>query len=348
MLKHEIHEDPYNAKVQNLSPQFDRPCFSCRITLPCFDYLYPISKSSVWVCSPMLLLQILVVENPVFLPVALQKLRSSMSDPIVAIDLEWRPSFSGGRFTPVALVQLATSRMAVLVRVCRMGHTLPSALKEFLVDPGVVLLGCGWAGSDEEKMQGTFSMGWRQFGGFLDIQAVAKGLGYNHVGLGKLARSVLGLDIPKSRSVTMSNWETRSLSRAQVSYAAMDVLIVGQVFRGLRLWHTCPAPCAECVQLLGAVPEGEAGLVCEDCGRNFTHVKGLMTHAESTGHMCSWGECKACGRKRRVEAVAGVGHGKAAAAAADGAGGSSPESSETVLQATAGTAAAAGVWVETS
>jgi hypothetical protein len=279
-------------------------------------------------------MQVLVVENPVFLPVALQKLRSSMSDPVVAIDLEWRPTFTGGRFSPVALVQLASSRVAVLVRVCRMGHALPLVLKEFLMDPGVVLLGCGWAGSDEEKMQGTFSMGWRDFGGFLDIQAVARGLGYSHVGLEKLARSVLGLDVPKSRSVSMSNWETRSLSRAQVSYAAMDVLVVGQVFRGLRLWHTCPAPCADCVQLLGAVPEGDGSLVCEDCGRSFTHLKGLMTHAESTGHKCGWSECRACGRKRRVAAAAAAsGHGKAAAADPDQR--SSPGLVGTIVAATA-------------
>ena len=34
---------------------YDRPCFSCRITLPCFDYLYSIS-SEVQSCAVSLLL----------------------------------------------------------------------------------------------------------------------------------------------------------------------------------------------------------------------------------------------------------------------------------------------------
>jgi hypothetical protein len=54
----------------------------------------------------------------------------------------------------------------------------------------------------------------------------------------------------------MSNWEARSLSRGQVKYAALDVLVAGQVFRGLRLWHSSPSPCASCLLPLGAVLVG--------------------------------------------------------------------------------------------
>jgi hypothetical protein len=51
---------------------------------------------------------VLVVEQQVHLPAALEALRRSMLDSVVAIDLEWRPQFSKG-FTPVAMVQLASS-----------------------------------------------------------------------------------------------------------------------------------------------------------------------------------------------------------------------------------------------
>lgn len=54
-------------------------------------------------------LQVLLVENHVHLTAALTQLRSSMQDSVVAIDLEWRPEFGRG-FTPVAMVQLASSK----------------------------------------------------------------------------------------------------------------------------------------------------------------------------------------------------------------------------------------------
>jgi ribonuclease D len=158
---------------------------------------------------------VLVVENPAYISYALQALRASMQDPIIAIDLEWRPEF-GRRFTPVAMVQLASSRLAVLIRTCRMSYKLPAALKEFLRDDSISLLGFGWASSDEGKMTSTFGVGCKDFGRFLDLQAVAQGLGYCGFGLARLTSSVLGLTMPKSKKISMSNWEVTHLTMSQV------------------------------------------------------------------------------------------------------------------------------------
>jgi ribonuclease D len=38
----------------------------------------------------------------------------------------------------------------------------------------------------------------------------------------------------------MSDWEQRALSRQQIVYAALDALVTGQLFRGLRLRHASP------------------------------------------------------------------------------------------------------------
>ena len=51
----------------------------------------------------------------------------------------------------------------------------------------------------------------------------------------------------------MSNWEARQLSARQVQYAALDAVITGHLYRGLRLWHASPSACASCRQMLGAV-----------------------------------------------------------------------------------------------
>jgi hypothetical protein len=56
----------------------------------------------------------------------------------------------------------------------------------------------------------------------------------------------------------MSNWEARQLSARQVQYAALDAIITGHIFRGLRLWHASPSACTSCRQMLGAVSDAAA------------------------------------------------------------------------------------------
>jgi hypothetical protein len=251
---------------------------------------------------------VLLVENAAYVAPAMQALRASMTDSLISIDLEWRPEFNGN-FTPVALLQLASSRMAVLIRTCRMGFQLHPAVKSFLQDPGVSLLGCGWGGADEQKMQRTFSLSEKQLGGVLDIQQIARGMGYTQLGLANLCRAVLGVSLPKSKRVSMSNWETRALSRIQVQYAALDVFLAGQVFRGLRLWHTCQEPCATCLQLLGAV------LLGQPSSPDSSSANGSADPSSSNA-----GEAAAPHQGALVAATESLGAAAAAAAAAAGAG----------------------------
>lgn len=51
----------------------------------------------------------------------------------------------------------------------------------------------------------------------------------------------------------MSNWEARQLSAKQMQYGALDAIITGHIYRGLRLWHASPSACTACRQMLGAV-----------------------------------------------------------------------------------------------
>lgn len=105
---------------------------------------------------------------------------------------------------------------AVLLDICRMNYRLPQALRDFLKDPKVHLIGFSWGSSDEPKMQSTFGLGVRDFGRFHDLQQVAQGLGYCGFGLARLTKRVLGLNMPKSKKVSMSNWEAAVMNRNQV------------------------------------------------------------------------------------------------------------------------------------
>lgn len=68
-----------------------------------------VSRALLFAVCLCVLLQVLLVEQVAHIPAALAQLRSSMQDPVVAIDLEWRPEFGRG-FTPVAMVQLSSSK----------------------------------------------------------------------------------------------------------------------------------------------------------------------------------------------------------------------------------------------
>ena len=85
-----------------------------------------------------------VVVRPEQLPAALRALRSSMQDTVVAIDMEWQPDgIRGQSNNKVAMLQLASSSMAVLVRISRMGFTLPPSLAAFLRCGGGAARGAG-------------------------------------------------------------------------------------------------------------------------------------------------------------------------------------------------------------
>lgn len=68
-------------------------------------------------------------------------------------------------------------------------------------DPSITLVGFGWDGADEAKMRTSFGVGRASFGAFVDLQRVAAGLGYCRYGLSSLAARVMGLALPKPRSV---------------------------------------------------------------------------------------------------------------------------------------------------
>jgi hypothetical protein len=194
---------------------------------------------------------VILVETHAALIPALTSLRSSMQDGVVAIDLEWRPDYRPGSNNRVALMQLASGSTCVLIRCCSLGYAFPAALQHLFSDPSLTFVSFSWDSSDEMKMKSTFGVGRECFARFLDLQQVANTLGYPSIGLAALTARVLGVTLPKSRSVSRSDWQRAKLTPAQVQYAALDALVTGSVFRGLRLWHASPSPCTACKQPFG-------------------------------------------------------------------------------------------------
>lgn len=219
----------------------------------------------------------------------------------------------------VALMQLASSAVTLLIQTRRMWR-LPRVLEDFLRDPSHVMVGFSWEGGDEQKLQLSFGLGRAAMPHFIDLQQVGSTLGYHDMGLAALAQRVLGITPPKSRSVrprnpapkhtlmllqtalhigswlqvTMSNWEAARLSGKQLTYAALDAMLAGGIFRALRAWHLDPCGCGGC-----GLPLGQAVLpclVCSGCHRRFSGVASLSSHAISTQHCAPLQRCETCGR----------------------------------------------------
>ena len=47
----------------------------------------------------------------------------------------------------------------------------------------------------------------------------------------------MGIEMPKSRKVSCSNWASRSLNMQQIKYACLDVFVAGQVSTGTGCMH---------------------------------------------------------------------------------------------------------------
>jgi len=97
----------------------------------------------------------LVVDSAEAVPAALARLQASMTDPLLAIDLEWRHA-RNGRPGPVALVQIASADTVLLLRTTRMAYRLPPPVRSLLTAPDVDVVGFAWDHADEMKMAATF------------------------------------------------------------------------------------------------------------------------------------------------------------------------------------------------
>ncbi len=70
----------------------------------------------------------------------------------------------------------------------------------------------------------------------IDLQRVVREMypGQDKIGLKHLVWQFLGFWPPKGSEITLGDWEAPWLSRAQINYAILDALYVGEIFRWMR------------------------------------------------------------------------------------------------------------------
>lgn len=137
-----------------------------------------------------------------------------LSQPILGIDTETRPSFRKGQIRQVALLQVSCHDVCFLFRLNRIGWS-PS-VKRLLEDQKVPKIGLSL--HDDLMMLGK--RGVFQRGYFIDLQDKVKEVGVEDMSLQKLFANFFGQRISKRDQ--LSNWEATELSEKQKLYAATD------------------------------------------------------------------------------------------------------------------------------
>ena len=137
-----------------------------------------------------------------------------LSQPILGIDTETRPTLRKGPMHQVALLQVSSHEVCFLFRLNQL--RLSPSVKRFLEDVTVPKIGLS-LNDDLHQLQ---RLGDFRAGRFVDLQDHVKEVGVEDMSLQKLYANFFGLRISKRQQLT--NWEADVLTDKQKLYAATD------------------------------------------------------------------------------------------------------------------------------
>jgi ribonuclease D len=141
---------------------------------------------------------------------------------IIGFDTETKPNFKKGQMNGIALLQLATPDLALLIKVKQVG--LPKELIRILEDPTILKIGA----AIRDDNRGLQKLGKFTPSGFIDLQNVVSEYGIESLSVRKMAAIVLGIKVSKSQQ--LSNWEATDYTEAQQQYAAIDAWACREIY----------------------------------------------------------------------------------------------------------------------
>eukprot|EP01023_Acetabularia_acetabulum_P020074 TRINITY_DN2033_c0_g1_i1.p1 TRINITY_DN2033_c0_g1~~TRINITY_DN2033_c0_g1_i1.p1 ORF type:complete len:271 (-),score=7.86 TRINITY_DN2033_c0_g1_i1:459-1271(-) len=215
-------------------------------------------------------LTVLLVEDPRYVNLAVNILKNSVVDNVIAVDLEWRADglFKDVKYHKISLIQIATFRVCALFRICKLGNALPTSVYQLLTNPTYTVIGCGMQQNDEPRMKFTFGFGVEAFPNYIDMQRIAATMGYSKIGLAGMCRALFKAQMPNK---SLSDWEAPRLTINMILYAALDALLASHIIRKLKQMHLQGMACSECGYNFGIrVQPGNASVlstICNTCYR---------------------------------------------------------------------------------
>jgi ribonuclease D len=137
-----------------------------------------------------------------------------LTQPLLGLDTETRPSFSKGRHFKCALLQVATPSQCFLFRMNQIG--MCPAISRLMADTKVTKVGLAW----NNDLLSLRELGAFETGSFVDLQQLVREIGIEDQSLVKIYANLFGQRISKAER--LSNWERDILKDSQKIYAAID------------------------------------------------------------------------------------------------------------------------------
>ncbi|PIN25006.1 DNA helicase [Handroanthus impetiginosus] len=155
---------------------------------------------------------------------------------IVGLDVEWRPTFKSNSSQPVATLQLCVGQCCLIFQILH-AKRIPSRLRKFLGDLDYTFVGVGIK-NDIRKLRNDYGLevaNTRDLRSWAAEELERKEL--RRFCLKALAQEVLGEDLVKPMFITLSRWDNRFLSKAQICYACLDAFFSFEIGRQLSAWY---------------------------------------------------------------------------------------------------------------
>lgn len=147
--------------------------------------------------------------------------------PVCGFDCEWVTVNSERR--KIALIQLCSPEgLCALIRLCKFTN-IPLELRKFLEDPEIIKVGVTPA-NDAKYLQQDYAI---NMNGTFDLRFLALMAQHKAEGLGKMSKSILGIELDKDWHIRCSDWEIELMSAKQIDYAANDAFVAIEIFRKL-------------------------------------------------------------------------------------------------------------------
>lgn len=102
-------------------------------------------------------------------------------------------------------------------------------MRQLLEDPEIIKAGVVPTSDANYLLQDYAIM----MNGTFDLRFLALLAKHQAEGLGKLSKSILGIELDKNWRVRCSDWEIETLSPSQIDYAAKDAFVAIEIFRKL-------------------------------------------------------------------------------------------------------------------
>lgn len=152
--------------------------------------------------------------------------RYLLSQQILGIDTETRPSFRKGQTHQVALLQVSTVDTCFLFRLNMIGIT--ESIKRLLEDCSVIKVGLSLKDDMHQlSKRADFTPGM-----FIELQHEVKKMGIKDMSLQKIYANLFSKRISKGQQ--LSNWEADTLTPQQKAYAATDAWACIMIYNELN------------------------------------------------------------------------------------------------------------------